>query len=474
MARFSALVLMLLLYTSSWCQKTGVYYSQHKVSHFDSNPIAGFHITGENIYLLLKIRVRDDVYQYDLLSLTKKGVLIDSINTEIADTPLTGFFNLKQHLYGANNDVVLFYQQLDPDDDTWYASAVEKYNSNLERTMNWRGPTLRYSTVNVGTDGTITAFGLHKYGDLSRTIRINPGGKQVMDSNSRAIRTAWGLHRVEDSFYCFVNGRSIALLDSLGIVQDLETTEISNASETYLVSTVSLLTSDTALVVSYYADYEEHKNDGYALAKIDLNGKILWNWTPDRLVGSAYSAAALPNGGLAVGMDNTYEDLKVLDKNGNIIVQKHYEFSNQKKGNLGFRKVQFDPKDSTLWVAASTSEEFVGDTNSYKGVAILHLDMDGNLLDTNQNIEVTNVSISKVQRPIRVACYPNPTLGSLRLDLPEGVDYNYRIIDLMGKPYQQGTLQNGQAVDIETLNTGLFLIEVQNEDGFFFSSFIKD
>lgn len=455
------------------CQKIGEYYSQHKISYFGTYPIAGFHVTEDNVFLLFSTTVGPQTYAYHLMSFEKDGKVIDSIRTNIADTPLTGFFNLNQYLYGANNEVILFYQQLSPDDNTLYASAVERYNGDLKRTLNWRGPSLKFSTIDVGVDGMITAIGLHKYGDLTRTVRVNSAGQQVMDSTSRAIRTAWGLHRVEDSFYCFVDGNSIAHLDDLGIVQDIETTEIPNAGETYLPSTVSLLTSDTALLVSYYADYEEHKDDGDGLAKIDLEGRVIWNWTPLNQKGSVLDATALPGGKIAVAMA-AEDDLRIVDKDGQILIRKNYEIPNQNDGLFGFRKIRFDSTDSTLWVAYSTYEEFKNDSNVYRAVGFLHLDMNGNLIDTTQNIEVTEVSIPKIKQPTRIVCYPNPTQGNLRLDLPEGVDYNYRIIDLMGKVYQQGTLQKGQAVAIESLSTGLFLIEVQNEDGFFFSSFIKE
>lgn len=473
MPRILFTILLFFCLSVSNGQKIGAYYDLRTAGAFNwVNPIAGLHVTDSHIFLL-KWHGYPEEY-FELVSISKQSMETKSVKTQMADTPLTGFFNLDQYLYGANDEVLLFYQQLSPDDNTLYASAIERYNSELERTLIWRGPTLKFSTVDVGPDGMITAIGLHKYGALTRTIRVNSRGQQVMDSTSRVIRTAWGLHCVEDSFYCFVDGNSIAHMDDLGIVQDIETTEIQNAGETYLPSTVSLLTSDTALVVSYFADYEEHKDDGDGLAKIDLEGRVLWNWTPLNQEGRARDATAMPNGRVAVAMAGP-DLLRIVEKDGTISIRKHYQLSKQKKGNLGFRKIQYDPNDSSLWVAVSTSEEFEGDTNSYKGVAILHLDMEGNLLDTTQNIEVTNVSIPEVQRPTRVACYPNPAQSQLKLELPAGeAAYTYRIINLMGKLYLQGTLQNGQAVEIESLPTGLFLIEVQNEEGFFFSSFIKE
>lgn len=108
---------------------------------------------------------------------------------------------------------------------------------------------------------------------------------------------------------------------------------------------------------------------------------------------------------------------------------------------------------STNQLIYSVGEVFVVPTNANQASS--------GLIGAVSRIEFTSLSIDEIDTADRVRFYPNPTSGSLFLDIAEGSVHKVSVFDLSGKCLETQTLQNGQ-LDLGHLPTGTYLIVTDN------------
>lgn len=61
-----------------------------------------------------------------------------------------------------------------------------------------------------------------------------------------------------------------------------------------------------------------------------------------------------------------------------------------------------------------------------------------------------------------VAVYPNPAQDSFTVNF-EGNDSNFELFDLQGKSLLKGSIQNGQSIDIDQLNKGIYILNIKSD-----------
>lgn len=108
---------------------------------------------------------------------------------------------------------------------------------------------------------------------------------------------------------------------------------------------------------------------------------------------------------------------------------------------------------STNQLIYSVGEIFVVPTNANQASS--------GLIGAVSRIEFTSLSIDEIDTADRVRFYPNPTSGSLFLDIAEGSVHQVSVFDLSGKCLETQTLQNGR-LDLGHLPTGTYLIVTDN------------
>lgn len=62
--------------------------------------------------------------------------------------------------------------------------------------------------------------------------------------------------------------------------------------------------------------------------------------------------------------------------------------------------------------------------------------------------------------------YPNPTMGTVRIDLPDYGIYPYTVYNHLGRLVQKGQIENGSAIDLNNLAAGMYFIRVESAGQF--------
>jgi hypothetical protein len=60
-----------------------------------------------------------------------------------------------------------------------------------------------------------------------------------------------------------------------------------------------------------------------------------------------------------------------------------------------------------------------------------------------------------------ISVHPNPAQDTFSINF-EGINSDYELFDLLGKPIQKGTVQSGQIIDIDHLNKGVYILNVKS------------
>ena len=77
-----------------------------------------------------------------------------------------------------------------------------------------------------------------------------------------------------------------------------------------------------------------------------------------------------------------------------------------------------------------------------------------------------NVGINPVKSPsISLEIYPNPVEGNLLFikTEPEKHDFNYQVYDVLGKQLLAGTSKPEQPIDVTSLHSGLYILELTSQ-----------
>ncbi|MBG6110559.1 hypothetical protein IWX84_001438 [Flavobacterium sp. CG_9.10] len=88
--------------------------------------------------------------------------------------------------------------------------------------------------------------------------------------------------------------------------------------------------------------------------------------------------------------------------------------------------------------------------------------------------KITTLGINKIRLDSKINVYPNPTSHNLNIQLPDNIIIDKIIItDLTGKIVKEQT-QSTNNINVETLATGEFIIQVRSGINIFQSKFIKN
>jgi hypothetical protein len=131
--------------------------------------------------------------------------------------------------------------------------------------------------------------------------------------------------------------------------------------------------------------------------------------------------------------------------------------------------------DKTLRLDTNRSSRFVpehlriDDSLNLYFVASSHHSHNWHLGKITANGDIVNpVRILSEPLPNRLRVYPNPFSDALQVDLLEKGDFTFKLYNLIGEKILESKFQEGrQQVKIPTqhLNTGLYIYEVNREDG---------
>ena len=79
--------------------------------------------------------------------------------------------------------------------------------------------------------------------------------------------------------------------------------------------------------------------------------------------------------------------------------------------------------------------------------------------DASQIVGVENIKENEL------TLYPNPTTGSVYLQSSNSMDgHSIKVLDLNGKVVYSGAIQTGAPVQLQNLDSGLYIYEVYNEE----------
>ena len=88
--------------------------------------------------------------------------------------------------------------------------------------------------------------------------------------------------------------------------------------------------------------------------------------------------------------------------------------------------------------------------------------------------QITSTNNELDNSPFRV--YPNPSEDQIKISKVNGLNelIEYKIIDLIGKEVLKGTMINGQSVNINNLQSGVYSILLKDQyDIYYLEKFIK-
>lgn len=74
----------------------------------------------------------------------------------------------------------------------------------------------------------------------------------------------------------------------------------------------------------------------------------------------------------------------------------------------------------------------------------------------------TDISVDEWKDDEQAILYPNPSNGRFRIDLSEWITAQMTVLDLSGKTYWIGEIENGQEVDLSSLRSGVYLCRLVN------------
>ncbi len=132
-------------------------------------------------------------------------------------------------------------------------------------------------------------------------------------------------------------------------------------------------------------------------------------------------------------------------------------------------------KDNSLnmqnGTAAAWCSSFVIGTTAYYGLGASFAG--GNLSYSNKFYKTSlTVGINENQTEINVKIFPNPTAEKLNIVLPEGyIPSNYKIYNTIGKKCININTESN-ILDISSLKSGVYLLEVSNQEASYWTKFI--
>lgn len=79
---------------------------------------------------------------------------------------------------------------------------------------------------------------------------------------------------------------------------------------------------------------------------------------------------------------------------------------------------------------------------------------------------ISTLGLETIKETKGVSAYPIPTNGVVNLTLPDGIgSLDYDVYSILGQKLKSGLLQTTRSVDLSTLNSGVYIINMKNTEG---------
>lgn len=118
-------------------------------------------------------------------------------------------------------------------------------------------------------------------------------------------------------------------------------------------------------------------------------------------------------------------------------------------------------------ISGETNQSFTATSNGSYAVVI----NDGTCTDTSACQTITGLSIDK-QDSENISIYPNPSNGQFKV--VSNNSFDYYITDLAGKVVLRGTFTNNKTLDLSHLESGVYLLNIQMDEGLYSKRLIKE
>lgn len=121
-------------------------------------------------------------------------------------------------------------------------------------------------------------------------------------------------------------------------------------------------------------------------------------------------------------------------------------------------------------VANGTGQSYTATVNGSYAVIVNN----GTCSDTSACMTINQVGLESITDAIQFSMYPNPASNSLTLTFDNTLEVNATIINLDGKLVKAYTnISSGEILDLEQLNAGVYLIQINSSKGIILERFIK-
>lgn len=493
------LVLQLIILGSLRAQDKSIgIFTESKSSKMWNNPVQGFYVSNNRVFLLLNYRdtlvnrdwaYNTELYHGDTLALLcfdKEGQLINRKQVNVSDTFTRQKTGLNMQMIGKDggqDKVVIGLTQrvgLDIEGEDSFELVLRVFDNELNHYQFAvrQKYTAGFGGLNYSEHGKITMSYHSKYNHFTERGVFISDSIRYTEATRQSDRYFW----FRDSIYTLdVTDQTISVMDSFFNYKYSVFFPFQGRRSFYQSNDYDLSRDDTSMVFQIEV-YDTLARWGMptmtALGKNSLDGKRWWInqlyiYTPDREACSIERLKASHNGRTitVISTDETYgfNTIGVFGRNGKLLHLNRYEhfnrFNGKNNSTLHFSHIQNDPVDNSIWVAGTVVSDNFWYEKPVNTAFILHLDSNGNLLSEEPNLvkrDLLNTSVSKVTVD-KPGVWPNPANEYLNFVWKHDVT-TCAIINTQGQLLKKMPVQNNN-VFVGDLTTGYYLLRLTDENG---------
>jgi len=209
---------------------------------------------------------------------------------------------------------------------------------------------------------------------------------------------------------------------------------------------------DGNLTASVTADYDGNGRS-FTMLELDTSGTVLWTKSYIEELGVSPFAERfieLRDGGYAVCLNINYPVLLVLDRDGNITNEQHYD-------GYGVSDVRdlIELHDGSFAIAGNITEF---NQEIPKTMWLIKTNSDGELITSTIEAEYPQFNL-----------YPNPTIDEVEV---EGIDYRYAML-LSSTGELLSRYDKEETIDLKEIPIGTYYLSLQTEKGIFTEKIVK-
>lgn len=481
----------------------GQYYERKLMRAWHHDPMGGFYVAPNRIFLLLNDHNPDSSWSsrtfnhndsFELVALTREGEVVNRVMTSMTDSMSTRT-RLKpwQYIFGREgyDELVLGYWQDIAEDSAGNPirkPKLEVFDGHLNQTAEWLvQPYAIRPLVHFEETGKVTVMAC-----CSTVLQYDTKGQVLADSVPFEISNdrAEELHQLGDSLYTIVGGR----LNVLDAEYRIQRSMYIGYPYTYYIrgERVSALCSDSAIVFDFEI-YDSTRPDKAfdAICKLSFDGQRRWvhplNGSGPAGLTRVNDVAGMHSGQVALA---TWSDegtqLAFLDRAGTVTLTKRFTHKYDKGSGshrqIVFTKIEYDDSDSSIWtlglVLSDQNDSYAPDSLQYRSVFVLHLDQYGNPVEEDPNLIVEDVYSSVgVVASHRLRCYPNPAQDVLHIQWQgeAAPGASYQLFTTTGQLVQQGAVRPPAVIPVAALPEGLYLLRMASasDNKSYYARFVK-